>query len=385
MKIGLFDWTTGGHHQIYAKWIADAMEEVGEVTLALPDMELDGRKGWPLGSARPALDHTRPLGPQHRDLAERELDLLVAFARRTELDHVVHLYSDPVLRRLVERPPLPCPTTICVFFPRAHYRRSYGTSLGAKELARARFLESLVKRWRRRADAHAIFTLDEAAVQRWNARPGPSAFYLPEPPVVTEPSTSAERKGCVLYGTLAPRKGVHLVADALSSLPGTVLTLAGEVEVGYAPRLGKLTEALAAAGVEVELRTQRHDEQETLQLLAKARCVLLPYVSHYTRSRVLLESAAAGTPVVAHEQGLLGHIVREHGLGLTVDCRDTRAFREAIACLTAGPDQTSLYAANLSAFAQGHSEGCFAASVRAPFESADDRPHAAQLVTGEFA
>lgn len=385
MRVGLFDWTTGGHHRIYAKWIADALNEVGEVVLALPDEELDEREGWPLGSARPVLDHDRPLRPQHRDLAERELDLLFAFAEDSQLDHVVHLYSDPVLRRLVERPSLPCPATICVFFPRAHYRRSFGTRLGAKELARALFLESLVKRWRRRTDAHAIFTLDEAAVQRWNARPGPRAFYLPEPPVVTASPMSATREGCVLYGTLAARKGVDLVAAALSSLPGSSLTLAGEVEPDYAQRLQELTAALAADGVEIELRPERHDEQDAIQLLAGARCAVLPYVSHYTRSRVLLESAKAGTPVVAHEQGLLGHIVRTRGLGLTVDCRDARAFREAVALLTAGADQTSSYAANLSAFADAHSETSFAASVLAPFRSTAHRPYVAQLVTGESA
>ena len=372
MKVLLFDWTTGGHHPIYAQRFVDAFHEHCDLAVAFPD-EISERVRGPavqelaLGSPRPPVDADRPLAAQHRELAERELDLLIDAVHQAAPDHVIHLYADPILRRLVVRRALPVPTTLCVFFPRAHYPRSFDSPLRAREKARAWFLEALVARWRRREDAHALFTLDEVAARRWSRRRGAPSYWLPEPPVEGVGARVDERSGFVVYGTLADRKGIDLVSRAISVAPTPIeVILAGEVECGYQARLMELVAGMQRSGAIVDLRLRRHSEDEGLDVLAGASCTLLPYLDHYTTSRVLLESATVGTPVIAHERGLLGHLVRTHGLGVTVDCSDASSFRDALLHMSQ-PDVAMSYSGAMARYAARFTPDRFRSAVLEPF------------------
>jgi hypothetical protein len=378
MRITLFDWTSGGHHPIYARRLIEAFRPRMDVVGAFPDdvlAQLDDLDFEPfsLGVARPPVSSSRPLRVQHRELAERELDLFVEVATRSRPDHLMHLYADPVIRRLVRRPVQPVATTVCVFFPRAHYPRSYGSSLAPREFARAWFLEYLVARWRRRRDAFALFALDEEAVRRWSRSAGARPYWLPEPPILTVHGEEGTRFGCVLYGWLAPRKGIDLILHALELAPAPIeVVLAGEVEPGFAQRLDEYADALRRTGAIVDLRPFRHDERQALKLLSSGRCVLLPYVDHYGASRVLVEAAAAGTPAIAHRDGLVGHLVRRHRLGLAVDCTDPHALRAALLELT-GEDRTDEYGEALRRFASRYSATSFQDVVCRPFTRATPR------------
>lgn len=67
-------------------------------------------------------------------------------------------------------------------------------------------------------------------------------------------------------------------------------------------------------------------------------------------SRVLVEACAVGTPVIVHDHALLANLVRRHGLGLVIDCNDSRAFREARVELTTNGDGAERYAPALALF-----------------------------------
>jgi glycosyltransferase involved in cell wall biosynthesis len=372
MRIALFDWTSGGHHLLYVRRFVEALSPGAELVVVAPDEALaqiaDLDVGSiSLGSARPFVDLDRPLAPQHRELAERELDLFRETASRSGADHLVHLYADPVIRRLVQRPPFPLPVTLCAFFARAHYPTSYASPLAPRELLRAWFLEYLVRRWQGRPDAHALFTLDEDAARRWSRRGRAPAFWLPEPPIPSVPAPAEERAGCLLYGTLAPRKGLDLIARAVNLAPTSLrIVLAGEVEPGFLRALERDANAMRESGADVDLRLRRHSEEDGLRAIARARCVLLPYLNHYTASRVLLEAATVGTPVVAHHRGLLGHLVRLHELGLSVDCTDPSALRDAMLELTK-PGSTERYLEPLRRFAARYASERFRDAVSVPF------------------
>ena len=392
MRFTLFDWTSGGHHSLYLRQFAEALLPDAEVVAAAPDAMLDETSDlsveqYSLGDPRPVIDKSRSLMAQHRELAEHELDLLQQAAERTRPDHLIHLYGDPILRRLVRRPRYPVPLTLCIFFPRAHYPTSYATPLSPRERLRAYFHEHLVAHWRRRPDAHALFALDEEAVRRWSGRRGATPFSLPEPPIGATAEPSDLRQGCLLYGTLAPRKGIDLLARAVGLSPTPLkVTLAGEVEPGFRGLLEAYATSMKDAGASVELRLRRHVEEEALGLMAGSRCVLLPYLNHYTGSRVLLEAATVGTPVIAHEDGLLGDLVRRRGLGLTVDCRDPVAFCTALLQLATGVDTTAQYRGATALYAAGHAAERFRQAVWGPFgqpasvKLEDDLVHASSVV-----
>jgi glycosyltransferase involved in cell wall biosynthesis len=120
---------------------------------------------------------------------------------------------------------------------------------------------------------------------------------------------------------------------------------------------------LKGGGVRVDLRLGGLAEQELLDVLAAARCALLPYPRHFGMSRVLVEAAVAGTPVVAHDFGLVGHLAREHGLGAAVDCGDAGALGRAIAPFLSDPAAVGERAPALERFAAGFEAQAFAAAL----------------------
>jgi glycosyltransferase involved in cell wall biosynthesis len=81
---------------------------------------------------------------------------------------------------------------------------------------------------------------------------------------------------------------------------------------------------------------------------------------------VLLESAASGTPVVAHDYGLVAALVKRHGLGQVVDCGDSAAFRRALREVSAD-GEIERYGPALRRFADRYSGAMFSAALREPF------------------
>jgi glycosyltransferase involved in cell wall biosynthesis len=373
-RILLFDWTAGGHHARYLQQVAAALSPIAEIVAAAPDALLSGLDDTvvrlPLGAPRPALDYSGPLPPQNAELAAAELDLFERAVKDMRVDHAIHLYADPVIRRMVRRPPLPTRVSLLMFFVRWHSPRTYGDPMSVAERARGWFQWGLIERWRRRRDAHALFLLDENAVRlhrRLSVGGAAEVFWFPEPPVVAPAPCAQRRAGVALFGSLAERKGLDLVVPAIAELGGSAkLTLAGNVEPQFANRLETLVAEMRGAGVEVDLRARAHTEEEGLGVLARARRTLVPYPRHYGMSRVLLESAVAGTPVIANRSGLIGRLVEEHGLGEAVDCADAAAFAATIRLgMESEPD--AVQADWLRRFAARYSADSFCRAVRRPF------------------
>jgi len=390
MRLMLFDWAQGGHHPIYIRRFAEALDSVMEISVAAPDSTLSElvdlhAEMIALGRARPGNDFNERLGTRQRHSIRRELELLAGAADRAGADHVVHLYADSVLPRLATTRSRGFRLTTLLFYPRAHYPDAFDVRLPVAERVRAAAKEAAVAGWRRRRDAHAVMTLDEEAARRWSAKGGAPAYWLPEPTVerAPVPVVASARSGCILYGALADRKGIDLLARAIGSGPTPIrVTVAGESDPGFLPRLRELLAEMSRGGASVELRARRHTETEGLHALGSARCAVLPYPRHDGMSRVLVEACAVGTPVIVHDYGLLAHLVRRHGLGLVVDCNDSRAFREALVELTTNADATERYAPALRGFAARFSRERFAEAVSRPFRdeagaAIEPRPSAA--------
>jgi glycosyltransferase involved in cell wall biosynthesis len=145
------------------------------------------------------------------------------------------------------------------------------------------------------------------------------------------------------------------------------IVLAGSVDPAFKHELDRNVSMMREAGAAVDLRNYIHSEMEGLDILAKARCAVLPYPRHYGMSRVLVEACSVGTPVIAHNSGLIGHLVRRHGLGVAVDCKDQGAFREALITFTQGSRNIATYSDNLAQFAARFSKSAFEHAATAPF------------------
>lgn len=121
----------------------------------------------------------------------------------------------------------------------------------------------------------------------------------------------------VALGRICPEKGFHLALDAATHC-GLPLILAGTV-FGYAahqeyfqamirPRLSGRHRFVGAVG---RLRKR--------ELLAGARCLVLPSLVSETSSLVAMEAMASGTPVVAFRRGALEEIIEHGRTGFLVD------------------------------------------------------------------
>jgi hypothetical protein len=353
-RVALFDWTTGGHRPIYVRRFVEALGDSVDVVLAFPQATLDevgklDAEQISLGDARPPFG--RRLLRRRAVLPEEVEKLRVVSAR---VDQAVHLSADHALFSLASAARLPSPLTLILYYMRAHYGASYGTPLPIADRAIAYGKSRAMRRWRRRPDALSVLTLDEALATQAKRNDGAPVHWLPEPPVASLPPSRvpSERRGCVLYGALAPRKGIDLLAAALCTTKTPVqLVLAGVVDPpDFASELTSLAQAMEQSGVEVDLRPRQHSEFDGLEVLASACCAVLPYRRHAGMSRVLVEAASVGTPVVADRFGLLGHLVRTHDLGLTVDAANPPALRSAVLEL-ADPERAASYADALARFA----------------------------------
>jgi hypothetical protein len=372
MRILLFDWRSGGHHELYIRRFAEVLHAHADVVAAVPESSADRLGDAPLeilslGTARPAVDTSRHFNAATRRAGRREVDLFRRAVRDSGAQLAVHLFADGIVRWLVREPPFDARLALLLFRPRRHYPSEFGTPLSLKGRAAAGTFEALLLRWRRRSDAHAVLTLDEVAAERWARRPGARAYWLPEPWVEWERPLRPweQRRGCALFGALTERKGIELLAAAVStaSTPPAVV-LAGAADPAYEDRLNEQIARMEAAGAEVEVRPRWLSEEEGLEILGRARCAVMPYQDHFGMSRVLLEAATVGTPVAVHADGLLAHLVRAHRLGLAVDCTDAGALAGALERLTAA-DAPAARPETLRRFADRYSRPAFERAVGA--------------------
>ncbi len=373
MKICLFEWSSGGHHDFYARAFAEALAPKAEVVVAASDPLLEklgdtAVQRHSLGAPRP-----RP-GPEpgldKASLAKREIALLRDAIEATKPDHAVVLFADPVLRWLASAPPFPCRLSVFVMFANAHYPRAYGLPLSARERASALFKELNVRRWRRRSEAHVLFGLDEEAVRLWQRQKGAQARWLPDPDLGIElhPRPAAEKSGCFMFGYIDERKGIERLSSALSGgCDGLELAIQGDVAPEYRERLEAELSRLRASGVRLDTELRRVPYADAMDRMAASRCALLSFGWRPAGSRVLLEAAAAGTPVVVGNDSAVGRLVERHGLGVTADPADPAALREAILGLASDPASPDLYAENLRAYAEDLHGDRFPVEVREAF------------------
>jgi glycosyltransferase involved in cell wall biosynthesis len=348
-RVLLFDQLEGGHHDEFPLTVARALGDQADVIVAAPESarhrlepEVEflslGDRG-----AIPGADPKAGLEAEHDGFLGAILE-----ARAT---HAVHLFADEIVPLLARGPRAAAPVSVLVFRKASHYPLRFRSHLFPFEIRRELVFDAWLAVWRQRPDAGAVLLFDEYATrlaQRW---PGAPAVWLPEAPVHVPDGVvpdASDRRGIALTGALDWRKGVHRLAEAVALEPmHTRITLAGRPVPGYEDELARHVERMGVAGAEVDLRARWLGSDELLSVLAHAQVVAAPYPRHRGSARLIVEAAAVGTPVVADRYGLLGRQVREHGLGLAVDCEQPRELRRALDAVLAGeaaPDPDALRA-----------------------------------------
>jgi len=172
------------------------------------------------------------------------------------------------------------------------------------------------------------------------------------------------RRVFLCYGTGARRKGLHLAVAAFRELPPT--DPAFLLCVGQQNPTGQTADGLKQ--LEAQGRAQLINRYVSVaeEKLCFAACdlVLLPYVGHFGISGVLSQAMAAGKPVIASDEQLLGRLVREHNAGLIFRSGDAAALRQAVQrALNASNGECSRWQEAAGQYAKQHSRAAFRAAL----------------------
>lgn len=140
----------------------------------------------------------------------------------------------------------------------------------------------------------------------------------------------------VSLGALIPRKGHHVVIDALARLPGATLLIAGE-----GPERAALVTRPAAAGVADRVRLLGGVPHRELPALLAAADVMALASASEGLANAWVEALACGTPIVITDAGGAGEVVTDPAYG-RIAARAPDAFAAAIGALLASPPAPAL-------------------------------------------
>lgn len=171
----------------------------------------------------------------------------------------------------------------------------------------------------------------------------------------------------LVYGVLDHRKGIDALVAGLQqqgSPEEVALLVAGRQEAEVKTLLSsEQARSLREAGRLYEMDGFLSNEDEHAAFQA-ADIVWIGYREHLGSSGVLVQAAAAGLPVVACNEGLIGWSTRQYGLGMTVDIEDTPAVARIISELAQDPRLRAKNGESGKRFFRSHSVERFGRTIR---------------------
>jgi len=115
--------------------------------------------------------------------------------------------------------------------------------------------------------------------------------------------------------------------------------------------------------VKIILRNQFVAEEEVPLYFDIADVVLAPYQRHVGMSGILLWAAALGKPLLASDYGLMGELVRQRSLGITVDSTQASEIAQGVSAFLAGEPREMFDSQSAAQFARENSAERFARVV----------------------
>lgn len=140
----------------------------------------------------------------------------------------------------------------------------------------------------------------------------------------------------LVFGSLTDRKGLEHLLQAVSRLgcADVVVLAAGKPDESMQAFLDSAVAHEMARSGQLIVRAAFLDSAGEAQVFSAADAVWLGYVGGaYGSSGVLYQAGAAGLPVIAMEEGLIGWMTRNYQLGVTVDPTDHQRVAEEILSL----------------------------------------------------
>lgn len=183
----------------------------------------------------------------------------------------------------------------------------------------------------------AAQTMQAHVPVRFMPDPYPENFVTDRPAARAALELPADKVVLLFYGGPYRRKGLSLALEAVARLPqGTPALLLCAGQILQEPAVAAALDALQRIG-RARVIDRYVSAAEEKQLFAASDVALLPYLGHFGSSGVLARAAAAGLPVIASDEQLIGRWVREKRLGLVFRSGDALAMGAALERMLAAP------------------------------------------------
>lgn len=377
-----------GHYGTYVKYLLDYMAEAGldpqQLALVVPkgfahkraDVVAQSRTvGVTLHYYTPwALEHPRlrtvagPLGDWREALS---------VARKMNAERVVFLNFDALAQICLPwTHNVPFRVSGILYRPFPHYRVFPATRLStALELKRVR-QELVLTQACRNPQLEALYWLDPHAAKYMNTRTTPRNVWLPDPVEREQPSApDLERvrrnlgvppngRLWLVFGADIVRKGTREILRALPSgecARDVTLAFVGPIYQGQAQSLfDAVAEARPRFAGNIVVHPEFVPENEVACYFHAASLVFTLYHHHMGSSGALVRAAAAGTPVLSTEFGLLGYLTQTRKLGFTCNVKHEVALRNALRQAAQGVFSRAFDPTSARQFALEHDKSTFA-------------------------
>lgn len=285
--------------------------------------------------------------------AAAEMRYLITLVHKYKVERLIFMHIDAFQyelgRPLITR--LGIKFSGLLFLP---FRKYYEADTTLKDKLR-RELRGWRKGWQmrwmlRNPRLERIFFLnDKQGVEEYNARFGPRFEHLPDPIDLNQrasaPVEELRRKYKIpvgrtvflIYGHLSSRKNIPNILAALQRLDikqrgGLCLLICGEPEKGYENTLFAAIDE--AEKKYPELTFSKHlrffDPAATNEVFKIADIVLVPYIHFFSSSNILGLAAKYGKPLIASKLGVMGGLVNQYQLGVTVAPNSSKAIANAM-------------------------------------------------------
>jgi glycosyltransferase involved in cell wall biosynthesis len=271
-----------------------------------------------------------------------------------------------------------------LFRPSVHYHEIGNYKPSLTERLRDWRKSVLYRGMLRNPAVDAVLTLDPffADFAADNYPGGNKVAPVPDPafPVTAIPANDdrgpaglpENRHVLLLFGALTERKGVLHLLEALRRLPDaiackTAVIIAGRVAPDIYDRFAILEAAVRREQPDLWLKVENRwlSSVEIAAWVQRCDIVLAPYQRFVGSSGVLLWAAHAGKPLLTQDYGLLGRLVRDHGLGVAVNTGSASDLAGAITGMIDQNPKTLFDAQAAAAFVSQRTPETFASHIYA--------------------
>lgn len=177
------------------------------------------------------------------------------------------------------------------------------------------------------------------------------------------------RQVALLFGSLAARKGVFKVLEALLLLDRYIqkklaVVFAGSVLPAERDRFELMVlQMQQQTEVQIIVEDRFVDDEEIQALMEQADLILVTYQRHIGSSNVLIRAAGAGTPVLGSDYGLVGAQIRRHRLGASIDTTHPQTIADELEAFLLHPEDTPFNPEAALQFSKANTAASFAETI----------------------